>query len=106
MKLHEIPMYKSYDVVGYTFACDIYCVGDCITRAVDGSDPQSGLLAHVEQRLDEIAAERGIDRDRQVHDSNDFPHVIRASDEFDYTPRCITCGGVLDDESDDDESDD
>lgn len=55
----------------------------------------------VEAILDVIAERRGITR--RDADSNDFPAVIFASEEFpDYCPRCGLCGGVLDgfDESD------
>lgn len=104
MELHHIPMYKTYDVVGYTYDTDTYCVGDCITQALDGSDPQSGLLAHVEQRLDEIAAESGIDRDDESsYDTAVFPKVIFAGMEFDRAPRCHGCGAVLDGFHDDTE---
>jgi len=106
MQLHRIPMTKSYDIVGYAFNTDTYCVGDCITQAVGEVDPQSGLTAHVEQALNEIAAERGINRDdERSFDSSEFPKVIFASEEFDYCPRCIVCGGVLDGHDPDDYTD-
>ena len=54
------------------------------------------MTAHVEQCLDEIAAERGIDRhNERSFDQADFPKVIFADTEFTICPRCITCGGIL-----------
>jgi hypothetical protein len=89
---------KAWTIVGYTYNADIYCVGNCITESLGETDPQSGLTEHVEARLDEIAAQRGIDRmDERSYDSGDFPKVIFASEEFpDYCPHCAGCGGVLD----------
>lgn len=59
----------------------------------------------VEACLGVIATRRGIDRDNErSYDSGDFPKVIFASEEFETTPRCAGCTGVLDGFSDDTES--
>lgn len=123
MQLHQIPMIKSYDIVGYTFNADIYCDGECILVALGELPPDTAditgmqyreLSAHsaarnslrvarfatmdVETALNQVAATRNVNRDDESsYDSGDFPKVIFASEEFpDYCPRCALCHGVLD----------
>lgn len=98
MELHRIPLFHTSDIVGYELNTDFYCVGDCVTDALNASPPLTGLTAHVEQRLDEIAASRGINRhDERSYDSSVFPKIVTAGSEPpDYCPMCAGCHAPLD----------
>lgn len=67
-------MAKSFDIAAYTFQADIYCP-DCIISQVEPGSTREGYS--YEALLDEIAAERGIQRmDEHTFDSDDFPKVV------------------------------
>lgn len=111
MELHQIPMVKSYDIIGYDFAADHYCDGVCILAAIGAVDKATVEAAQyitdvttlfneagtVEGALDSIAETRSIDRsDERSYDQSEFPKVIFANSEFlDYCPRCAGCDEVL-----------
>lgn len=111
MQLHQIPMIKSYDIIGYDYDADHYCDGICILTAlgeVEEAIAESatcitdvttrfGDAGTVEGALDFIAVRRSIDRTREgTFDQSEFPKVIFGNAEFlEYCPRCAGCGGVL-----------
>ncbi len=107
--MRNIPMIKSYDILGYAFNADIYCDGICILLALgeitqeqfDAATYTTDVTvlfndcATVEGALTVIAARRGIDRSSDF-DSSEFPYVIFGNAEYpDYCPRCSVCTGVL-----------
>lgn len=99
-----ISYVKSFAIVGYTYAADTYCWGECVIQALltgdgerfdgwalaAGADPMS-----TEDNLTEIAMAFGIDRmDEYSFDSDEFPKVIFA-DSVDSDEVCAGCGGPL-----------
>lgn len=76
---------KSYDIVGYTYAADVYCDGECVVNALTSS-PQyqgwalaPGVRMSTEDNLNDIATIFGIDRgDEESFDSGDFPKIVHA----------------------------
>jgi hypothetical protein len=107
MQLHQIPMVKSFDIIGYDFAADHYCDGVCILAAIGAVDKATVDAAKyitdvttrfndagtVESALDVVAETRNINRsDERSYDQSAFPKVIFAHSEFlDYCPRCALC---------------
>lgn len=100
---------KAWDIIGYAYAADIYCNGVCVLAAmrevttaqlIDASSVLDVTVSFetavtVDEALDVIAKRRGINR--RNADTNHFPAVIFASEEFpDYCPTCSLCHGVLD----------
>jgi len=114
-------MASATDIVGYTYAADLYCC-ECVLRAV-GTTGAEVSERYVEPTLDQLAQKLGIDRhDESSFDSGDFPKVVfrdmlesetcslcdgrRYDEDGDpcercdgngYVPhaRCVTCGEVL-----------
>jgi hypothetical protein len=86
-------MPKSYDVVAYTYAADIYCE-HCIAVRFEREQGPS-IFDGAEAILDVRATELGIDRyDESTFDSGDFPKVVFA-DMLDEDDRCGECGDPI-----------
>lgn len=112
MQLHQIPMIKSFDIIGYDFNASTYCDGVCVLVAMgavakDVADAVTyitdvtllfGEAGTVEGALDYLADRRGINRyDERTFDQSEFPKIVFGHAEYpDYCPRCAGCGGVLD----------
>lgn len=78
-------------IVGYTYAADTYCTGDCVISAL-GEAQASGGFETTESLLDPAAADRNIDRmDEYSFDSADFPKVVFGSS-VDEPEHCGGCG--------------
>jgi hypothetical protein len=75
-------------IVGYTYAADTYCTGECVTDAMEvASSPDP-----TECVLDQVAQERGIDRmDERSFDSDHFPKVVFGKS-VDEPEQCGGCG--------------
>lgn len=78
-------------IVGYTYAADTYCNGECVTDAL-GVEQGAGEFVTTEGLLDRAAEAGGVDRmDEYSFDSSVFPKVVFGTsvDEPEY---CGTCG--------------
>lgn len=77
------------DIVGYMFQVDIWH-GPCLPLLA------MGVENSVEDALDAIAVDRGVDReDERSFDSDEFPKVIFASQVECTEERCGGCGESL-----------
>lgn len=75
-------------IVGYTYAADTYCNGECVTNAL-GVGP---MPEPTESVLDSLAESRGIDRmDEYSYDSSVFPKVVFGTS-VDEPEQCGGCG--------------
>lgn len=78
-------------IVGYTYAADTYCTGDCVTDALEVAQP-SGEWGSTESLLDTAAESRGINRmDEYSFDSSVFPKVVFGTS-VDEPEQCGGCG--------------
>jgi hypothetical protein len=78
-------------IVGYTYAADIYCTGECVTDALGAAQIIRGV-GTTESLLDSVAESRGIDRmDERSFDSSAFPKVVFGTSVEDGE-RCGGCG--------------
>ena len=87
---------KSYDVVGYSYRADNYCLTDIVEKVYTDNGwvpPTTVYLGH-EHNLDVLAQGLGIDRrDERTFDSDDFPKVILADQSCDVVhDLCGRCG--------------
>jgi hypothetical protein len=102
--MHALP----YDIVGYTYQAGIYCPAHILGHVLNNGTYNLEAISAVETMLDDIAAERKIDRGNESsYDSGDFPKVIfrdsvhnSCTPENDYLPgqcadTCATCGEQL-----------
>lgn len=80
-------------IVGYSYRADIYCPR-CIRGQLHGSsaEPDYSADLEVEQLLDELAVDRGVDRaDEWSFDSGDFPKPI-TQENVEREGRLSECG--------------
>jgi len=78
-------------IVGYTYAADTYCTGECVTDAMGVAQLIRGV-GTTESLLDSVAESRGIDRmDERSFDSGHFPKVVFGTS-GDEPEQCGGCG--------------
>lgn len=78
-------------IVGYTYAADTYCTGECVTNAL-GVVEAPGESETTESLLDRAAESRGINRmDEYSFDSSVFPKVVFGTS-VDEPEQCGGCG--------------
>ena len=81
-------------IVGYTYAADTYCTGECVTNAL-GVVEAPGESETTESLLDSVAESRGIDRmDEYSFDSSVFPKVVFGTS-VDEPEQCGGCGAQI-----------
>ena len=89
-----------FDVVGFQYQADLFCP-NCILNALVGSaDARRYMIAahrDVDNALDNIARQRGIDRmDEESFDSDEFPKVI-FRDQLESDEVCGWCHSLIED---------
>ena len=81
-------------IVGYTYAADTYCTGECVTNALGAAQIIRGW-GTTESLLDNMAESRGIDRmDERSFDSSVFPKAVFGTSAED-SGRCGGCGDKI-----------
>lgn len=72
---------KAFDIVGYTYAVENWLPEELLEALIASGDLAPGARGiGLEAALDQLAGERGIDRqDERSFDSSEFPKVIFAS---------------------------
>lgn len=87
---------KAWEIVGYVYSADIWCVECMATKAVTIFRNAGGKVESIstESNLNSAALYMGIDRhDESSFDSDEFPKVIFASDATDE--ECTICGRAI-----------